>query len=66
MAPGRSALDVAVDGRSVNGIGMDVADRPWQIFQFLCQHLTVHTSGYVVSIARDDYRTTSETSTRTT
>lgn len=30
----------------------------WESFRFMCQHPTVRASGYVVSIDRDDYRTT--------
>jgi hypothetical protein len=34
------------------------APTAWQIFRFMCLHPTVYASGYVVSILRDDYRTT--------
>ena len=30
----------------------------WEIFQFMCEHPTVQASGYVISIDREDYRTT--------
>nr|BFE59377.1 hypothetical protein GCM10020063_039030 [Dactylosporangium thailandense] len=38
----------------------NAAPSVWEIFRFLCAHPKVRAAGYVVSIERDDYRTSIE------
>jgi hypothetical protein len=57
-------IDVATVAQLIADRYLDPYDRQndaptaWQILRFMCLHPTVYASGYVVSIDRDDYRTT--------